>query len=44
MAFRQLLESDGRSLLLNETDRFIAVSESVRDMLVNEQDVPADRI
>ncbi len=44
MALRQLEEEDGRTALFAETDRFIAVSEAVRRMLVDEHGVDADRI
>lgn len=44
MAFRQLLERDGRDELLAATDRFLAVSQSVRRMLVDDYGVAAERI
>ena len=44
MAFRQMLETDASGALLAETDRFLAVSDAVRRMLVADQGIDQGRV
>lgn len=44
MSFRHWVDPRARELLLTETDRFVAVSESVREMLVDDYRVDPEQI